>query len=65
MGIIREVRNILDGPYRILEEDNKTKKKSSEVGASFREGESRVVRKLIDLGLARSEKNRADRNQRG
>lgn len=50
MKIIRQVRNVLDGKYTVREADEERKPETS-TGSGFREGESRVVKKLIDAGL--------------
>jgi len=63
MRIIREVRNVLDGPYRALEDNDRAEKKKA--AANFRGEESRVVRKLLDLGLAIPKKSGADQSKRG
>ena len=51
MKIIREVQNVIDGKYKIREKDTESQKPLS-VTPGFREDESQVVRKLLDLGLA-------------
>lgn len=65
MRIIRELRNVLDGPYRILDgQEDKDEKKRGQAGAGFSEGESRVVRKLIDIGLVVPQKDSAKKKPR-
>ena len=51
MKIIREVRNVLDGKHTVREEE-KSAEKTPQVAGGFRETESRIVKKLMDLGLA-------------
>ncbi len=51
MKIIREARNILDGKYTIRE-DRKKRETETPAPSGFVGGESRVVRRLLELGLA-------------
>ncbi len=65
MRIIREVRNALDGPYKMWGgRDEKDDKKKDTAGSGFREGESRIVRKLLELGLAIPETGDAKKDSR-
>ena len=62
MKIIREVRNVLDGRYTVREDDEKRKTPVA-VAGGFRETESRVVKKLMDLGLAIPSKEKKSESQ--
>ena len=62
MKIIREVRNVLDGKYTVREEE---RKQNTGTGGGFREGESRVVRKLLEAGLAIPQIGEAKPKKRG
>ncbi|MBC7808571.1 MAG: hypothetical protein H7145_20755 [Akkermansiaceae bacterium] len=62
MKIIREVRNVLDGKYTVRDEE---RKQNTGAGVGFREGESRVVRKLLEAGLAIPQIGEAKPKKRG
>ncbi|MBC8142098.1 MAG: hypothetical protein H7Y38_11735 [Armatimonadetes bacterium] len=50
--MMRQVQNAWDGKYVIVGgSDNKTDRESKPTGG-FRETESRVVKRLVDMGLA-------------
>ncbi|MBC8134862.1 MAG: hypothetical protein H8F28_03130 [Fibrella sp.] len=64
MKIIREVRNVLDGKYTVRDSEEE-RKRSTGAGSGFREGESRVVRKLLEAGLAIPQNSEAKPKKRG
>ena len=65
MKIIREVRNVLDGKYTVRDTDEERKRSTGATGVGFRETESRVVRKLLDAGLAIPQTGEAKPKKRG
>jgi hypothetical protein len=64
MKIIREVRNVLDGKYTIRESDEERKHRT-DARDGFLGGESRVVRKLLEAGLAIPQSSEAKSKKRG
>ena len=67
MKIIREVRNAIDGKYRVTvpdEPDEKRERQAAVIPAGFRETESRVVRVLQDAGLILSQIPRDERAEK-
>lgn len=64
LKIIREVRNVLDGKYTIRDSEEE-RKQSMPTGNGIVAGESRVVRKLIEAGLAIPQNGEAKAKKRG
>ncbi len=69
MRIIREIRNVLDGEYTVRDADEKRERNTDAAGrfreSGFREGESRVIRRLLDAGLAIPQIGEAKPKKRG
>lgn len=64
LKIIREVRNVLDGKYTIRDSDEE-RKQNTTAASGIVAGESRVVRKLIEAGLAIPQNGEAKAKKRG